>query len=81
MWKTIAATAALGLLLAGCGTSPEERGITGAGLGAATGAAGSAIAGGDAGTGALIGGVAGGAAGALTEEETIDLGDPLWERF
>jgi hypothetical protein len=80
MWKTVGLLVAAGLLLGACGSTPTERGVTGAGIGAATGAAAGAL-GGEAGTGALIGGAAGAATGALTDEETIDLGDPLWERL
>jgi hypothetical protein len=80
MWKNVGLLAAAALILAACGSTPTERGVTGAGIGAATGAAAGAL-GGEAGTGALIGGAAGAATGALTDEETIDLGEPLWERF
>jgi hypothetical protein len=30
-------------------------------------------------TGAIVGGAAGGATGALTDEDDIDLGDPIWD--
>ena len=50
--------------LAGCGTTPGDRGLSGGLLGAGTGAAIGAMAG-SAGTGALIGGLAGGGKGAL----------------
>jgi hypothetical protein len=66
--------------LAGCGESRLERGTTGAGIGAAAGAATSGLTGGSLLGGALLGGAAGGAAGALTDEDTIDLGEPLWDR-
>jgi hypothetical protein len=81
MWKSFGLIGAAGLLLAACGTTPEERGITGAGLGAAAGAVGGELAGGEAGTGALIGGAAGAATGALTDRDDIDIGDPIWEEF
>lgn len=71
--------AVIGIGLAACGETATERGLTGAGIGAAGGAATGAATGGDPGTGAILGGLAGGAAGALTEEEDIDLGEPLWE--
>lgn len=76
MRKTMTALAALApLALAACGSTPTERGISGGAIGAGVGAAGSAVTGGSAGTGALIGGAAGAAAGALTDEDTVDLGD------
>ena len=31
-------------------------------------------------TGAILGGAAGGAAGVLTDEDDVDLGDPVWKR-
>ncbi len=72
--------AALALLaLAACGNTTGERGLTGAGIGAAGGAATSAATGGDPTTGAILGGAAGAAAGALTDEEDIDIGEPVWE--
>ena len=70
---------ALACTLSACGTTPSERGLSGAGLGAAAGAAGAAISGGGVATGAAIGAAAGAAAGALTEEEDVDLGEPAWK--
>lgn len=75
--RTSAAAVAL-LALAGCGETTGERGLTGAGIGAGTGAVGGALLGAPA-TGALIGGAAGGATGAFTDEDDIDLGEPIWE--
>ena len=72
-------TCALAFTLSACGTTPSERGLSGAGLGAAAGAAGAAISGGGVATGAAIGAAAGAAAGALTEEEDVDLGEPAWQ--
>jgi osmotically inducible lipoprotein OsmB len=66
--------------LAGCGETRLERGASGAGIGAAAGAATSGLTGGSIMGGALLGGAAGGAAGALTDEDDIDLGDPIWDR-
>jgi osmotically inducible lipoprotein OsmB len=70
----------LGLALAACGESRLERGASGAGIGAAAGAATSGVTGGSLLGGALLGGAAGGATGALTDEDDIDLGDPIWDR-
>lgn len=67
------------LALTGCGSTPTDRGISGAGLGAAAGAAGAAITGTGVVTGAAIGAAVGAAAGALTDEDDVDLGEPVWE--
>jgi hypothetical protein len=68
-----------GLVLAGCGTDPGERGLSGGLLGAGTGAAIGALAG-DAAVGALAGGLGGAAIGVLTSSNQIDLGRPPWRR-
>lgn len=64
--------------LAGCGNTTGDRAASGGALGAGIGAAGAAITGGNPLGGALLGGAAGAAAGALTNEDDIDLGKPLW---
>ncbi|HXS08128.1 MAG TPA: hypothetical protein VN723_15155 [Rhizomicrobium sp.] len=69
----------LSLALAGCGTTPGDRGLSGGLLGAGTGAAIGAMAG-SAGTGALIGGLGGAAIGILTSSDTINFGEPAWNR-
>ena len=66
--------------LAACGATRLARGASGAGIGAAAGAAASGVTGGNIMGGALLGGAAGGAAGALTDEDDIDLGEPIWDR-
>lgn len=76
---TLALIAVIGLGLAACGDTTTERGLSGAAIGAAGGAATSAVTGGSPLGGAALGGVAGGAAGALTDEDDLDLGDPIWE--
>jgi hypothetical protein len=63
--------------LAGCGTTPGDRGLSGGLIGAGSGAAIGALAG-NAGEGALIGGLGGLAIGALTCPDVINLGDPPW---
>jgi osmotically inducible lipoprotein OsmB len=68
-----------GLLLAACGTSTGERAASGAGIGAAAGGATGAATGGSVAGGALLGGAAGAAAGAATDEDDVDLGDPIWD--
>lgn len=73
-------TTLVGILgLAACGTGTSERAISGGAIGAGLGAGAAAITDGNVGTGALLGGAAGAAAGALTDEEDIYLGDPIWE--
>jgi osmotically inducible lipoprotein OsmB len=67
-------------LLAACGTTTEDRAISGGALGAGVGAGAGALTGGSPLTGALLGGAAGAAGGALTNEKDIDLGKPVWKR-
>ena len=71
--------ALLALGLAGCGTTPGDRGLSGAGIGAAGGAVVRAMVGAPL-AGAAIGAGPGAAAGAATSPSTIDLGTPVWER-
>ncbi|CAA7613873.1 hypothetical protein [Magnetospirillum sp. UT-4] len=68
------------LALAGCGTSTTDRALSGAGIGAGVGAGTAAVTGGSILGGAAIGGAGGAAAGALTDEEDLDLGKPVWRR-
>jgi len=65
--------------LAGCGQTTGERALSGGAIGAGVGAAGSAITGGNPVTGGLIGGAVGAGTGALTEEDDLNLGDPIWD--
>ncbi len=65
------------LALAGCGSNPGDRAVSGALIGAA----GGAIIGGAAGNpglGAAAGAVAGGVVGASTSRCDLDMGDPWW---
>lgn len=74
---------ALGIALfvvAACGSSTSDRAISGGAIGAGAGAATGAVTGGSVLGGAIIGGAAGAAAGAATDEDQIDLGDPVWRR-
>ncbi|MBV8979039.1 MAG: hypothetical protein JO261_10485 [Alphaproteobacteria bacterium] len=77
----IAAAAALvgTLALAGCGTDPGDRALSGAGIGAAGGAVVGAMTGNPA-TGAAIGAGVGAVVGAATDPCTLDLGDPFWKK-
>lgn len=70
--------ALLGLLLSACGTTPKERGVSGAGIGAGVGAVLGAVTGLTVLQGALIGAGVGGVAGAVTDEEDFSLGEPIW---
>jgi osmotically inducible lipoprotein OsmB len=64
--------------LSACGTTGTDRALSGGGIGAGAGAAVGAVTGIGVGTGALIGGAAGAAAGALTDEDDVNLGKPVW---
>jgi osmotically inducible lipoprotein OsmB len=72
---TLAILAVSALALAGCGTSPGERAVTGGLLGAGAGAAIGAATGNPA-AGAAIGGVAGAVGGAVTSPCDVDLNAP-----
>jgi hypothetical protein len=69
------------LLVAACGTTPEDRTISGAGIGAAGGAIIGAVTGLTVLEGAAIGALAGGATGLLTDEKTLNLGEPPWKKW
>ena len=66
--------------VAGCGSTTEERGISGAGIGAGAGALLGAVTGMCVGQGALIGAAVGGLTGVLTEESQVKLGEPVWKK-
>lgn len=68
------------LLLAACGSSTGDRTLGGAAIGAGAGAATSAATGGSALGGAILGGAVGAALGAVTDDDEIDLGKPIWRR-
>lgn len=68
------------LLLAGCGTSKEDRAITGGAIGAGVGAGAGALTGGSVLGGALLGGAGGAATGAFTDPNDVNLGKPLYKR-
>lgn len=72
-----AALSALVLAAAGCGASTGDRAISGGAIGAGAGALGGLVLGSPA-TGAVLGGAAGAATGALTDQNDIDLGRPIW---
>jgi hypothetical protein len=64
--------------LAACGSSTSDRTLSGAGIGAGVGLAGGALVGAPL-AGAAVGGAVGAGTGALTDEEDIDLGEPVWD--
>jgi peptidoglycan hydrolase-like protein with peptidoglycan-binding domain len=70
----------LALLLAGCGSTKEDRTLSGAGIGAGTGAVVGAVTGLGVVNGLLIGTIAGGATGLLTDQSQVNLGKPVWRQ-
>lgn len=74
----LAFAAASALFVAGCGTNPGDRAVSGAMIGAAGGAVIGAAAG-NPGLGAAAGAVAGGVVGAATDPCDLNLGDPMWK--
>lgn len=66
------------VLLAACGTTPQDRAISGGAIGAGVGGA-AGLLGGSPVTGALLGGAVGAGAGALTNPNQVDLGKPAWQ--
>lgn len=68
------------LALAACGSTQEDRGLSGAGIGATAGAVVGAVTGLSIVEGVLIGAVAGGATGLLTDQNQINLGEPIWKK-
>ncbi|MCR6631732.1 MAG: hypothetical protein NVV74_17725 [Magnetospirillum sp.] len=67
-------------LLSACGSTTTDRALSGGGIGAGVGAGTAAVTGGNVLGGAAIGGAGGAAAGALTDENDVNLGKPLWKR-
>ena len=78
--KRSAMLAAACLLLSACGSTTEDRALSGGGIGAGVGAAVGAVTGLSIVQGALIGAGVGAATGALTDEKQIDLGKPAWRK-
>ncbi|OGT80458.1 MAG: hypothetical protein A3H91_14160 [Gammaproteobacteria bacterium RIFCSPLOWO2_02_FULL_61_13] len=68
------------LSLSACGTMPEERAVSGAGVGAAAGAVLGAVTGLSVVQGAVIGALGGGLTGAMTRNDQINLGEPTWKQ-
>jgi len=79
MKRFVAIFAVVGLGLAGCGNTTEDRAVSGAGIGAATGAVIGAVTGLSVVEGALIGTAVGGLTGGLTTPDQVNLGKPAWK--
>lgn len=79
MLRKLSTSIALVIFVAGCGSTPGERAVTGSGLGAGAGAIVGAVTGLTVVQGALIGAGAGGITGALTDNSNLNLGRPVWE--
>lgn len=69
----------LGMSLSACGSSEGDRTASGAGIGAAGGAVIGAVTGLSILEGAVIGAAVGGATGYFTDEDTVNLGKPVWQ--
>ncbi|MCH8196743.1 MAG: peptidoglycan-binding protein [Proteobacteria bacterium] len=80
MFRLACAMVIAAFTVAGCGSTTEERGISGAGIGAGAGAIIGAVTGLSIVQGALIGAAAGGLTGVLTDESQVNLGDPVWKK-
>ncbi len=65
--------------LAGCGTTTQDRGLSGAGIGASAGAIIGAVTGLSVVEGVVLGAVGGGLTGALTKPSQVNMGDPAWK--
>jgi len=78
--RKVAFISACAIALGGCGSMPEERAISGAGIGAGAGAALGAVTGMSVMTGALIGTAAGALTGVLTDQNQVNLGKPAWKQ-
>jgi hypothetical protein len=64
-------------ILSACGSSKSDRALSGGGIGAGVGLVGGALVGAPL-TGAAVGGAVGAGTGALTDEDDVDLGKPVW---
>ena len=80
MKRTMTVAILTAVALSGCGTVPEDRSISGAGIGAGAGAVLGAVTGMSVLTGAAIGAAAGAITGAVTDRDQINLGEPAWKQ-
>lgn len=76
--RTLLAITCSMIMLGACGQNKGDRAASGALIGAGTGAVVNKAIGGSLGTGALIGAGVGAAAGAMTDEDDVNLGEPVW---
>ena len=76
--RLITTLALAGLMLAACGSSQQDRAISGGAIGAGAGGLAGAMMGSPL-AGAALGGAAGAAGGAFTNPNQIDLGKPAWK--
>jgi osmotically inducible lipoprotein OsmB len=67
------------LALSACGTTTEDRALSGGAIGLGAGAVAGAILGGPVIGAALLGGAVGAATGAITRPSNVDLGKPVWK--
>jgi hypothetical protein len=70
--KAISVVVLSALLLAGCGSTIGDRGLSGAGIGAGVGLLAGP-------PGALVGGAVGATVGAATQPDDVYLGKPAWQ--
>ena len=75
--RAVLSLAVTALWLAACGTTTQDRALSGGAIGAGVGGA-AGLLGGSPVTGALLGGAVGAGAGALTDPNQVDLGKPAW---
>ena len=66
-------------LTAACGSTPQDRGISGAGIGAGAGAIIGAVTGLSVLEAAAIGATGGALTGLLTKQNQVDMGEPAWK--
>lgn len=66
------------LIVSACGSDTGDRAASGAAIGAGAGAVVGAVTGLSVVEGVVIGAAAGGLLGGFTDEDTINLGDPIW---
>lgn len=66
--------------LSGCGTTTQDRGLSGAGIGAGAGAIIGAVTGLSVVEGVVLGALGGGLTGSLSKPSQINLGDPAWKK-
>ncbi len=71
---------ALGFGLSACGSTQGDRAVSGAGIGAASGAIVGAVTGLTVAQGAVIGALGGALLGVISDEEKLNLGEPIWKR-